>query len=242
MHRACVIGLSLAALSALQAGAQTLPYLAVPRPPDPACANALGAIPQTAVGLAPDSLKVLIAQVAPCRPELGVALGKIIRGVSTGGSEEQVAVAFSYSPPLVDSALFSAARDVAASSASGELARVSALIMMTYVLDRETVLSSESITSHPRGATVCASARDSDLSHTDIAGDYTPLPPDVALQAHSVAMSIQQDGSSSPAVLSASYCLLEAWRQSSGLPLNAHWSLSASSCRARRSTRRSRSC
>jgi hypothetical protein len=41
-------------------------------------------------------------------------------------------------------------------------------------------------------------------------------------------MSIQQDGSSSPAVLSASYCLLEAWRQSSGLPLNAHWSLSAS--------------
>jgi hypothetical protein len=173
--------------------------------------------------LAPDSLKRLLAQISPCRPELGRALGHVISGVGVGGTEELVAIAFSYTPPLVDSAAFSASLEVASASSAGELARVNSLIALTYYLDREMSLSYDGIASHVRGATACAAGADSDPSKTDIAGDYTPLPMNAATQSRAVAVAIQQETGASPAVQSASYCLLEAWRRSTGRPSNAHW-------------------
>jgi hypothetical protein len=54
-------------------------------------------------------------------------------------------------------------------------------------------------------------------------GDFTPLPSSAADDARAVAVAIQRNPGSSPALLSASYCVLEAWRAAAGRPSNAHW-------------------
>jgi hypothetical protein len=74
-----------------------------------------------------------LVNVSPCHPELGRAIGFLIRAVSTNGSDEQLSVAFSLSQPLVDSAIFAAVRDVAASVTANESARVLSLMTRDVV-------------------------------------------------------------------------------------------------------------
>lgn len=203
--------------------AQTLPSLSVPRPPDPACQNALAAAAQATAVTPPDSLRLLLVQVSPCHPELGRAIGFLMRSVSTTGTDEHVAVAFSLALPLIDSAAFAAARDIVASGTSSEVAKVFSLLTLFHYLDREVPPSYESLTSQVRGAMSCALGPDSDRSKSQIAGDYTPLPLNAASESRAVAVAIQQQTGASPPLQSASYCVLEAWRKAKALPSNAHW-------------------
>lgn len=209
--------------------AQTLLSLSVPRPPDPACQNALTAAFQATAAMPPDSLRILLVQVSPCHPELGRAVGFLMRAVSTSGTDEHVAVAFSFSQPLIDSAAFAAARDIGASGASSEVAKVFSLLTLFHYLDREVPPSYDSFTSQARGAMSCALGPDSDQSKSQIVGDYTPLPSNAASESRAVAVAIQQQTGASPALQSASYCVLESWRKASALPSNPHWSFTTAS-------------
>lgn len=223
------VAVAMFALLPLMLPAQTLPPAGVPRPPDPACQNALAAVSQVTANVSPDSLRVLLIQVSPCHPELGRAIGFLIRAVSTTGTDENVAIAFSLSQPLVDSAVFAAARDVGASGTSSEVARVFSLQTLFHYLDREVQPSYESFTSQVRGAVSCAIGPDSDQSKSTLAGDYTPLPSNAASESRALAVAIQQQTGASPALQSASYCVLEAWRKASALPSNAHWPFTTAS-------------
>jgi hypothetical protein len=152
-----------------------------------------------------------------------------MRAVSTAVTDEQVNIAYASTEPMVDSAAFAAARDVAASGASTELARGHALLTLFRYLDRETYPSYARFTSQGRGAVSCAAGSTSDVSKREIAGDYTPLPSNSAAESRAVAEAIQQTAGASPALQSASYCVLEAWRKVNALPSNAHWAFTTAS-------------
>lgn len=203
--------------------AQTLPSLSVPRPPNPACQDALASAGLATSATPPDSIKFMLIRVSPCHPEFGRAVGLLIRALSTGGTEEQVNIPHAFTEPMVDSAAFAAARDVAASSGSTEVARGLALLTLFRYIDRERYPTYARFTSQVRGAMSCAPGSTSDVSKSEIAGDYTPLPSTAAAESRAVAVAIQQDAAASPALQSASYCVLEAWRKVNGLPSNAHW-------------------
>lgn len=209
--------------------AQNLPPLIVPRPPDPACQNALSAAAQATAKVPPDSLTILLIHVSPCRPEFGRAVGFLMRAVSTTGTEEQVAIAFAVSQPLIDSAVFAAARDIAASGASSDFAKVFSLMTLFHYLDREVQASYESFTSQARGTIWCSLRQGSDQVKSILPGDYTPLPSNVASESRAVAVAIQQQAGASPALQSASYCVLEAWRKATALPSNPHWPFTTAS-------------
>lgn len=210
-------------LSASELGAQTLPGTGMPRPSDPYCQTALAAVQVAPITISADSLGALISRVGPCSPELGRAAGSAIRSFAGSGSAAHAAVAFSVTPPFIDSAVFAAARDIAPLSTSAEVMRLSALKALYYILDRGEVPTLASFQSNVRGSVTCSLPPASDIPRTDIFGDYTPLPATYLTEARNVAVAIQQDVIASPALQSASYCVLEAWRRRSGLPGNAHW-------------------
>jgi hypothetical protein len=124
---------------------------------------------------------------------------------------------------LVDSAIFAAVRDVAASVTANESARVLSLMTLYHYLDRAHQPLYDGFASQVRGAVACSDGGGSDKVVSIIAGDYSPLPANAPSEARGVAIAIQQQVGASPVLLSASYCLLEAWRQISSLPSNAHW-------------------
>jgi hypothetical protein len=150
-------------------------------------------------------------------------VGLLIRAVSTAGTAEQANIAYAFTEPMVDSAAFAAARDVAASGGSTEVARGLALLTLFRYLDRERYPTYARFTSQVRGVVACAHGSKSDISKSEIAGDYTPLPSNAASQSRAVAVAIQQEAGASPSLQSASYCVLEAWRKVNALPSNAHW-------------------
>lgn len=203
--------------------AQTLPPLSVPRPPNPACQDSLAAAGLATAATPPDTLQLMLIRVSPCHPEFGRAVGFLIRAVSTAVTAEQITIPFAFTEPMVDSAAFGAARDVAASGGSTELARGLALLTLFRYLDRETHPTYATFSSQVRGVVACAPGSTTDVSKNDIAGDYTPLPSNAASQSRAVAVAIQQETGASPALQSASYCVLEAWRKVNALPSNAHW-------------------
>lgn len=204
-------------------GAQTLPGRGMPRPADPYCQTALAAVQLTPITISADSLATLIARVGACRPELGRAAASAVRSFAGSGSAAHALVAFSIIPPFVDSALFAAAREIAPLSTSTESMRLNALKALHYILDRSEEPSLSGLQSNVRGSVTCVLPPISDMAATDIFGDYTPLPASYLTEARNAALAIQQDVSASPALQSASYCVLEAWRRRSGLPGNAHW-------------------
>lgn len=209
--------------------AQNLPPLSVPRPPTPACQDALAAASLATAATPPDSIKFILVRVSPCHPEFGRAVGVLMRAFSTTGTDEQVSIAYAFTEPMVDSAAFAAARDVAASSSSTEVARGLALLTLFRYIDRERYPTYAQFTSRVRGAAACAPGSTSDVSKSGITGDYTPLPSNTAAESRAIAVAIQQDAGASPALQSASYCVLEAWRKVNALPSNAHWAFTSAS-------------
>ena len=224
-----VVEVAAVALFPLILPAQTLPSVSVPRPLDPACQDALAAAALATAATPPDSLKFMLVRVSPCHPEFGRAVGLLMRAVSTAGTDEQVSIAYAFTEPMVDSAAFAAARDVAASGGSTEVARGLALLTLFRYLDRERYPAYARFTSQVRGSVSCAAGSTSDVSKSEIAGDYTPLPSNAAAESRAVAVAIQQNAGASPALQSASYCVLEAWRKVSALPSNAHWAFTTAS-------------
>jgi hypothetical protein len=209
--------------------AQTLPPLSVPRPPGLECQDALAASARATAAMPLDSLKFLLIRISPCHPEFGRAVALLMRAFATGGTDEQVSLAYAFTEPMVDSAAFAAARDVAASAISTELARGLALLTLFRYLDRERYPMYEEFARQVRGAVFCTPGSSSDVSRSGIAGDYTPLPSNAAAQSRAVAVAIQQEEGISPALQSASYCVLEAWRKVNALPSNAHWAFTTAS-------------
>ena len=220
MNLGRAIAVAMFALCPLVLSAQILPPLAVPRPPDPACQDALAAAAQLTPNVKPDSLKAVLIEASPCHPEFGRAIGFAMRASATTGTEGHAAVAFLLAPQLKDSAVFAAARSIAASTSSSEMARVLSLLTLFHYLDRQGPPSYQSFTSQVRSAASCAAGFASDRTRSV---DYTPLPLNAASESRAVAVAIQRQSDASPALQSASYCVLEAWRKTMALPSNAHW-------------------
>lgn len=214
---------ALAALFTLLWG---LPLLAQshwgPRPDDPACANALAAVATVSPAVPYDSLGKLYARLNGCRPEYGRGVGLAMRNLQSSTDTQLVVTAVSPAA-IIDSAIFSAARDLAANPNASGLMRFFGLHVLYHYVERNGFPSSDSFAAQRRGAPGCTTGISTDSPSPALFGDFTPLPVSAASDARAVAMGIQQDPSSTPDLLSASYCVLEAWRAKSARPSNPHW-------------------
>jgi hypothetical protein len=207
--------------------AQSLPPAGLSRPADPACANSLSAVGAVVPGISYDSLAALLSALAGCNPELGQGIARAARNLASVNDLNVGSVVFG-TAPLVDSAVFAASRDVALSGSASVLMRVLGVRTLFYYVERGRTPSYGDIVALPRGVTGCSFPAPSDIPPLVTVGDFTPLPPDANSQIRDVARAIQGDGAADANLLSASYCVLEAWRARTGRPGNPHWPFSAS--------------
>jgi hypothetical protein len=193
-----------------------------PRPDDPTCANALAAVASVTPAVAHDSLGSLYARLSGCRPEYGRAVALAMRNLQSSTDTQLVVTAISPAP-IIDSAIFSAARDLAANPNASGLVRFFSLHVLYQYVERNGFPSPDSFAAQRRGAHGCATAISTDSPSSIFVGEFSPLPASAASDARAVAMSIQKDPASTPELLSASYCVLEAWRAKAAIPSNPHW-------------------
>jgi hypothetical protein len=130
--------------------------------------------------------------------------------------------------PIIDSAIFSAARELATNPNASGLVRFFSLHVLYQYVERGSIPIPASFAAQRRGAYGCATAIETDPPASILGGEFSPLPASTASDARAVAMSIQQDPASTPELLSASYCVLEAWRAKVARPSNPHWLFSTS--------------
>lgn len=194
----------------------------VSRPNDPACANALAAVATVSPTVPYDSLGKLYARLNGCRPEYGRGVGLAMRNLQSSTDTQLVVTAVSPAA-IIDSAIFSAARDLAANPNASGLMRFFSLHVLYHYVDRNGFPSPDFFASQRRGAPGCTTGISTDSPSPALFGDFTPLPVSAASDARAVAMGIQQNPSSTPDLLSASYCVLEAWRAKAARPSNPHW-------------------
>ncbi len=191
------------------------------RPNDPACAHALAAVASVSPEVPHDSLGRLYARLNGCRPEYGRAVGLAMRSLQSSTDTQLVVTAVSPAA-IIDSAIFSAARDLAANPNASGLMRFFSLHVLYHYVDRNGIPSPDSFAAQRRGAPGCAIGISTDSPSPILSGEFTPLPASAASDARAVAMGIQRDPTSAPELLSASYCVLEAWRAKTARPSNSH--------------------
>ena len=205
-----LIRLTLCGLGLLAAFIAPRPlYAQVPRPPD--CADrfaAAAALPQSATMAALDSA---MSRLVGCYPETDHARAAMMRRWAASNDSLLVRRVFGWGPHH-DSATVHAALEVAASNGASRVARVFAFGALVSALDPSAT---------PRYADLVEvqEGRWCVVGHgSDPLPDRLVIPPSLEAGIRHTAQSTAGDPAAEPAVRSAAYCVLSAWRVRHGLP------------------------
>ena len=158
-----------------------------------------------------------LGKLRGCEPEYGRGVAAAMSAEHT--TRDSASGVFVTAMHLRHPAITRAAADIARDPSASELARLLSL-MVFYSHFREVQVSFEDLANQPRGTPGCIHSFRTDMIRPR---DLAPLPPDAPEQARDAAMAVQRDPASSAALIGASYCVLEAWRQVRHLPSQHNW-------------------
>lgn len=190
-----------------------------PRPTEHVCAAALARTGELTSASTQEEITDALARASGCVPELGRGIANTMTAVRESRDTVLVWHAFQGAISGRDTAIMRAASSIARDPVASNVARTLSLMALYASLGgRQSTLLAFS--AQPRGTSVCSLPVTTDNVKPMV---LTPLPPDAPELARDAAWTVQRDPDAAAALISASYCVLEAWRSVRKLPSQHNW-------------------